>query len=384
MVKGGDFKVLKIQTYILKVNMHCDGCKEKVKKLLRKIEGVCSVSIDVEHQRVTVTGNVDSGTLIKKLARSGKRAEIWSQKTSSQNPKTNQQKQQKQAAAAAAAAHPMKDGQKNNKDEGKQGLIQGLQAFKNQHNKLSSLSSDEEDYYDDDDDDDEDDGLDELPFLNMNQINFLRQASNAAANAKKTGHGNPMGNGNSGAGNKGGGNPNQNQMKNPNGSQQKGIDVPGHSKIVNGVHLGGGNPHAGEGRRVNDINGMMMGLHGLGANKGGGFQGNGFPGYTRFPSNGEGNGGHHQSPMMVNMQGYQAHPSSIMNNLRGHNNNMMMHPSTYMQPQMMYHRSPQIPPYTGYYHHLYPNPYHPNNQSENDDYGVHLFSDENTKGCIVM
>ncbi|XP_019707202.1 uncharacterized protein [Elaeis guineensis] len=375
MVKGEDFK-----TYVLKVNMHCHGCKEKVKKLLRKIEGVCSVSIDVEHQQVTVTGNVDSGTLIKKLARSGKRAELWSQKTTSQNHKANQQKQ------AAAVGHPMKDGHKNNKDKGKQGLIQSLQVFKNQHNKLSSLSSDEEDYDDDDDDDDdEDDDLDALPFLNMNQLNFLRQASNATANAKKTGHGiSAGGNGNSGAGNKGGGNPNQNQIKNPNGLQQQGIDFSANSKIVNGVHLGGGNPHAGEGRRVNDINGTMMGLHGLGGNNGGGFQGNGLPGYTRFPSNGEVYGRHHQSPMMVNMQGYQAHPPSMMNNLRGlNNNNMMMHPSTYMQPRMMYHRSPQIPPYTGYYN-LYPSPYYPNNQSENDDYGVHLFSDENTRGCVVM
>lgn len=377
MVKDEDFKVLKIQTYVLKVNIHCDGCKEKVKKILQKIEGVYSVNIDVEHQRVAVSGNVDSGTLIKKLARSGKHAELWSQKTSSQNHKPNQQKQ-------AAAAYPMKDGHKNNKDQGKQGLVQGLKAFKNQQNKLPSWSSDEEDY-----DDDEDDDLDELPYLNMNQINFLKQASNAAANAKKNGNGNGNGNGtaggngSSGAGKNGGVNTYQSQIKNPNGPQQQGIDISANGKVLNGVQMGGLNLNAGEVRRMNDINGMMMGRHVLGGNNGAGFQGNGFPGYTRFPSNGEGLGGHPQPPMMVNMPGYQAHPSSMMNNLRGHQNNMIMHDSRQMQPQMMYHRSPQIPPYTGYYH-LYPSPYYPSNQSENADYGVHLFSDENTRGCVVM
>ncbi|XP_038984552.1 heavy metal-associated isoprenylated plant protein 37-like isoform X2 [Phoenix dactylifera] len=417
MTKDDGFKVLKIQTCILKVSIHCDGCKQKVKKLLQKIEGVYSVSIDLENQRVAVSGNVDSETLIKKLARSGKHAELWSQKTSSQNPKPNQQKQQRQAAAA----HPRMDGGKNNnKDQGKQRLIQGLRAFKNQHNKLPSLSSDEEEY----DDDDEVEGLDVLPFLDMNPINFLRQTSNAAAGAKENCNGNAGGHDNGGAGKKSGGNTNPSQVENKNGSQKKGMDISANSKIINGVylgggnpnagvingvrlggsnpnagvidgvrlggsnpnagiingvHLGGGNPNAGAIRRVNDINGMTTGLHGLGRNSG-----NGFSGYARFPSNGEGFGERRQSPMMENMQGYQAHPSSMMNNLMGRSNNMIMHDSRSMQPQMMYRRSPQISPYTGYYP-CYPNPYHPSNLSENSDYGIHLFSDENTSwGCVVM
>lgn len=28
-----------LQTCVLKVNIHCDGCKQKVKKLLQRIEG---------------------------------------------------------------------------------------------------------------------------------------------------------------------------------------------------------------------------------------------------------------------------------------------------------------------------------------------------------
>lgn len=81
---------LKIQTCVLKVNIHCDGCKQKVKKILQKIDGVYTTQIDSELGKVTVSGNVDPGTLIKKLAKSGKHAEIWGA------PKPNNNNQQNQ------------------------------------------------------------------------------------------------------------------------------------------------------------------------------------------------------------------------------------------------------------------------------------------------
>ncbi|CAM8988284.1 unnamed protein product [Rhodiola kirilowii] len=68
---------LKIQTCVLKVHIHCDGCKNKVKKILQKIEGVYKIHIDSELGRVTVSGNVDPATMIKKLIKSGKHAEQW-------------------------------------------------------------------------------------------------------------------------------------------------------------------------------------------------------------------------------------------------------------------------------------------------------------------
>ncbi|KAJ7960121.1 Heavy metal-associated domain containing protein [Quillaja saponaria] len=40
--------------------------------------GVYKVHIDAEEEKVTVTGNVDPATLVQKLVRSGKHAEIWS------------------------------------------------------------------------------------------------------------------------------------------------------------------------------------------------------------------------------------------------------------------------------------------------------------------
>ncbi|KAF3588165.1 hypothetical protein F2Q69_00032370 [Brassica cretica] len=68
--------VMKLQTCVLKVNVHCEGCKHKVRKQLQKIEGVYSVKADVEQGKVTVTGNVDPAILVKKLSKSGKHAEI--------------------------------------------------------------------------------------------------------------------------------------------------------------------------------------------------------------------------------------------------------------------------------------------------------------------
>ncbi|KAI3445276.1 hypothetical protein Pfo_001941 [Paulownia fortunei] len=69
--------MLKIQTCVLRVDIHCDGCKHKVKNKLQKIEGVCKVNIDVEQGKVTVSGNVDPATLMKKLEKAGKHAELW-------------------------------------------------------------------------------------------------------------------------------------------------------------------------------------------------------------------------------------------------------------------------------------------------------------------
>ncbi|KAJ4722370.1 Heavy metal-associated isoprenylated plant protein [Melia azedarach] len=76
---------MKIQTYALKVNIHCDGCKHKVKKILQKIDGVFTTNIDSEQGKVTVSGNVDSSVLIKKLAKSGKHAELWGAQKANNN-----------------------------------------------------------------------------------------------------------------------------------------------------------------------------------------------------------------------------------------------------------------------------------------------------------
>ncbi|KAL8485016.1 hypothetical protein ACS0TY_027350 [Phlomoides rotata] len=68
------------QTWVLKVSIHCQGCKTKVKKLLQTIEGVYTIHIDSQQQKVTVAGNVDAQTLIKKLVKNGKQAELLPEK----------------------------------------------------------------------------------------------------------------------------------------------------------------------------------------------------------------------------------------------------------------------------------------------------------------
>ncbi|KAH6766388.1 Heavy metal transport/detoxification superfamily protein [Perilla frutescens var. hirtella] len=75
---GGDTsEPLTYKTWILRVSIHCGGCKKKVKKVLQSIEGVYKIEIDTKQHKVVVTGNVESGTLIKKLIKSGKNAELW-------------------------------------------------------------------------------------------------------------------------------------------------------------------------------------------------------------------------------------------------------------------------------------------------------------------
>ncbi|KAJ0100276.1 hypothetical protein Patl1_21329 [Pistacia atlantica] len=124
----------KIQTYVIKVHMHCQGCQQKVKKLLRKIEGtftffhsvlsVYSVNIDAEHHVVIVSGRVDSATLIRKLVRSGKHAELWP-------PKSHQK---------------LNQGKPNfGRDE--KGVINGLDAFKTRQIYPSFLGNDAQDHW---------------------------------------------------------------------------------------------------------------------------------------------------------------------------------------------------------------------------------------------
>ncbi|KAJ1684879.1 hypothetical protein LUZ63_016269 [Rhynchospora breviuscula] len=407
MTKDDDFKMLKIQTHVLRVNIHCDGCKDKVKKLLTKIEGVFSVNIDVEHQKVTVVGSVDANTLLRKLSRSGKHAELWSNKPNNQanHKQSNNIPQKNQKQNNPNQRHNQLIS--NQKDQGnKNNLMQGLKAFKNQHKggKVPDLYS--EDEFDDDFDDDEDD-FDEEDFkvLNekMGQLNFLKQMNmgnnnggHNNNNAKKNGGGNGNPNANNGKKNQNGGN-NQNQLG-KNGNVPGALNFGGANgkMMANFGALGG--DHA---KRVNGLNGLN-GMHGMnGMNGINGMMGlHGNPGIqSTVPVGGAGN---HQNHGMMMGGMHHHHPSSMMagnNNLRG-GNMMMMHDGAtarYMQqqPQMMYARSPQVMPYTGYYgynpspniyygyNNYYASPYHGESSKNSDGFG-YMFSDENTSGCSIM
>ncbi|KAL8192019.1 hypothetical protein R6Q57_028140 [Mikania cordata] len=65
-----------LQTWILRVYIHCEGCKKKVFKVLKSIDGVYKTVIDAKEHKVTVTGSVNGEKLVQKLLKSGKHAEI--------------------------------------------------------------------------------------------------------------------------------------------------------------------------------------------------------------------------------------------------------------------------------------------------------------------
>ncbi|KAL3843946.1 hypothetical protein ACJIZ3_001349 [Penstemon smallii] len=84
MAEAADVAVepTKDKSCVLKASIHCEGCKRKVKKILTQVQGVNFVDIDTKQQKVTVFGTADPDTLIKKLFKSGKHAQLWPQKAS--------------------------------------------------------------------------------------------------------------------------------------------------------------------------------------------------------------------------------------------------------------------------------------------------------------
>ncbi|KAF7805137.1 heavy metal-associated isoprenylated plant protein 34-like [Senna tora] len=121
---------------ILKVNIHCEGCEQKVKKLLHKVDGVYSVNVvDAESGRVLVAGNVDPAKLIKKLKGSGKHAEIWGGQRGvnvyhqNQNFALTNQFKNMQIDPSRMGKH--NDSQKNWKNQQKGQPVQQLAQFQN-------------------------------------------------------------------------------------------------------------------------------------------------------------------------------------------------------------------------------------------------------------
>lgn len=341
--------------------------------------GVYVVQIDAEQQIVTVSGSVDSATLIKKLVRAGKHAELWSQKAN-QN-----QKQQKNTNCV-----------KDDKNKGqKHGLVKGLEAvLKHQKKFPAFISEDDDDYYDDEEDDEDD----ELRFLHekTNQLmqNTAKKGAGAISadsnNCKMTNNGGKKGSPTQNVGMKG--------TPPSGGLDQKTMTA---LKMNNAHSSGGENLNLAEAKRTSDI-GTMMSLAGFHGNNAGntilGSNPNGFAG-SGSSSSGLANGGFatsgHQCPSspMMNMNGFNNQASSSLMNM----NMMNMQGRLALQqqqPQMMYQRSPMVPLSTGFYYYNYNNDYVPTNYSHappnyyytgNDHSAAHMFSDDNTNsGCSIM
>ncbi|XP_057773639.1 heavy metal-associated isoprenylated plant protein 30-like isoform X2 [Salvia miltiorrhiza] len=63
---------LSLQTVELKVRMCCSGCERVVKEAIHKLR-----EVELEMEKVTVTGYVDRNKVLKAVRRAGKRAEFW-------------------------------------------------------------------------------------------------------------------------------------------------------------------------------------------------------------------------------------------------------------------------------------------------------------------
>ncbi|CAI0551156.1 unnamed protein product [Linum tenue] len=104
---------LKYKTWVLKVSVHCEGCKRKVKKILNNIDGVYTTDVDLRQQKVTVIGNVEGETLIRKLVKTGKHAELWPES----NPGEQKKKKKKSKKEKEKQEDSDEDGGENEKPE---------------------------------------------------------------------------------------------------------------------------------------------------------------------------------------------------------------------------------------------------------------------------
>ncbi|XP_009778243.1 heavy metal-associated isoprenylated plant protein 35-like [Nicotiana tabacum] len=103
-------QLMNYKTWVLKVSIHCEGCKRKVKKILQQVPGVYAIDIDLKQQRATVTGNVEAESLLRRLQKSGKHAELLPQQSDHKEKKPlknkNKEKPIDQQSKEATTSQP--------------------------------------------------------------------------------------------------------------------------------------------------------------------------------------------------------------------------------------------------------------------------------------
>eukprot|EP00249_Psilotum_nudum_P027290 c34801_g1_i1 orf=208-1107(+) len=84
---------------IFKVDMHCEACKEKVRKSLRGVPGLENIYIDMKEQKVTVRGNVDADKILERMKKKcGKRTQLlFCQLNREEDTKTEEKIEQKKS-----------------------------------------------------------------------------------------------------------------------------------------------------------------------------------------------------------------------------------------------------------------------------------------------
>ncbi|MFS7922821.1 putative heavy metal-associated domain, HMA, heavy metal-associated domain superfamily [Helianthus anomalus] len=105
---------LKYKTWVLKVSIHCVGCKRKVKRLLQSIEGVYTIDIDSKQHKVTVVGNIEVDILVKKLIKNGKHAEKWPENPTKKEKPANADENKDKDKGSESSGSDEEDNNNNN------------------------------------------------------------------------------------------------------------------------------------------------------------------------------------------------------------------------------------------------------------------------------
>lgn len=61
----------------LEVHMDGNGCERKIREALCMLQGVETIDIDMQKQKVTVSGYADQMTVLNAVRRTGKKAQFW-------------------------------------------------------------------------------------------------------------------------------------------------------------------------------------------------------------------------------------------------------------------------------------------------------------------
>eukprot|EP01018_Ginkgo_biloba_P040804 Gb_26201 [translate_table: standard] len=83
--KPGKEKQPQVHTAVLKVNIDCEGCNQKLHKALESIEGLHEFSIDASQNKVTVKGTMEPEKLVKRLGKkTGKNVQLMKEEKKTQ------------------------------------------------------------------------------------------------------------------------------------------------------------------------------------------------------------------------------------------------------------------------------------------------------------
>ncbi|KAE8816115.1 heavy metal-associated isoprenylated plant protein 26-like [Hordeum vulgare] len=95
-------------TVNVRVYMHCDACERSVRRTIKKIDGVETVEVNRDENKVTVTGDFKAEKVLRKIKKkNGKKAEVLLPDPEEENHE--EEKQEPEDAAYAPYGRPAPD-----------------------------------------------------------------------------------------------------------------------------------------------------------------------------------------------------------------------------------------------------------------------------------